>query len=165
MAERKAPKRDPATKEAFNLIYGEHARRPRNAAPESEHQQLIAFTLDHCRGRCGKHRNQEGVKLMQCGRCNSTPYCSKECQKRDWPRHKNAECAVHARTVRALEALDTEAMVSDPANFESNVTRMTEALSAVLTPGEVPRADLEHVTRSILQLAVVRDAIKKRDAV
>jgi len=28
------------------------------------------------------------VKLMKCSRCNTVKYCSKECQKIDWKRHK-----------------------------------------------------------------------------
>ena len=165
MADRKARKRDPATKEAFNVLYGKLSPRPKNVAPESEHERRIDWTMNACRGGCGKHRSQDGVKLSQCGRCNSAPYCSKECQTRDWPRHKNAECAVHVGAARALDAINAKAMASDPDNLDANVARMTEALSAAVTPGKVSQADLEHITRSLLQLAVVRDSIKKRDAV
>jgi hypothetical protein len=164
MSDRKALKRDPATREAFNLLYGKPEPRSKNTVPESEHERRIDFTLNSCRGRCGKHRDHEGVKLMQCGRCNSAPYCSKECQKRDWPRHKSAECAVYAGVAQALAAMDAKPMASDPENLDANVARMTEALSAVVSPSQVSRADLEDVTRKMLQLAVVRDAIKKRDA-
>ena len=27
-------------------------------------------------------------KLLKCGNCHAITYCSKECQKEDWPRHK-----------------------------------------------------------------------------
>ena len=30
-------------------------------------------------------------KLKKCGRCRVAEYCSRECQTKDWPRHKN-EC-------------------------------------------------------------------------
>ena len=32
------------------------------------------------------------AKMMKCGRCYMVRYCGKKCQKRDWPRHKHAEC-------------------------------------------------------------------------
>jgi hypothetical protein len=28
-------------------------------------------------------------KMQQCSRCHSAAYCSRECQKKAWPRHKN----------------------------------------------------------------------------
>lgn len=33
-------------------------------------------------------------KLMVCTRCKEARYCSKECQKNDWTRHKNQDCIV-----------------------------------------------------------------------
>ena len=32
------------------------------------------------------------VKLRRCSACKSMAYCSYECQKADWPRHKRTEC-------------------------------------------------------------------------
>jgi hypothetical protein len=29
-----------------------------------------------------------GVKLQKCGNCNIVYYCSRECQKNDWKKHK-----------------------------------------------------------------------------
>lgn len=66
-----------------------------------------AYGLDCC-GRCGAVQrftadNPEG-KLMTCGGCRSVAYCSRECQKKAWTKHK-AECkAIRARRKQA-EAL------------------------------------------------------------
>ncbi|KAK7682254.1 hypothetical protein QCA50_014841 [Cerrena zonata] len=38
-----------------------------------------------------------GVKLFACSGCKTTLYCSKACQKEDWPRHKR-ECQCSQRT-------------------------------------------------------------------
>jgi hypothetical protein len=40
-----------------------------------------------CNG-CGKTRQQLKTVLKKCGRCSEVHYCSKECQRRDWPLHK-----------------------------------------------------------------------------
>ncbi|KAJ7244867.1 hypothetical protein C8J57DRAFT_1363178 [Mycena rebaudengoi] len=45
----------------------------------------VRSTFDTACTACLKH---EGVELRQCARCKSTWYCSKECQKMHWPRHK-----------------------------------------------------------------------------
>lgn len=31
---------------------------------------------------------EEGVKLMKCANCKGATYCSRECQKKDYKRHK-----------------------------------------------------------------------------
>ena len=36
---------------------------------------------------CGKHEHGD-VKHMKCSRCKLRYYCSRECQKQDWPNHK-----------------------------------------------------------------------------
>jgi hypothetical protein len=38
-----------------------------------------------CNPVCSGHLN-----LKQCSRCRTVRYCSSECQKKDWPRHKTA---------------------------------------------------------------------------
>ncbi|RPD59283.1 hypothetical protein L226DRAFT_561292 [Lentinus tigrinus ALCF2SS1-7] len=42
--------------------------------------------LRHC-NNCLK-RETTGVKLRKCAGCSSVVYCSSECQKAEWPRHK-----------------------------------------------------------------------------
>lgn len=44
---------------------------------------LTSFVPHACRA-CKK----SGVKLSQCAKCHFEKYCSRECQKNDWPKHK-----------------------------------------------------------------------------
>lgn len=37
---------------------------------------------------CCAYCKTDDVKLMYCGRCGLQPYCSKQCQKKDWKNHK-----------------------------------------------------------------------------
>jgi uncharacterized C2H2 Zn-finger protein len=37
-------------------------------------------------------RAQDFPTLLRCGRCQAARYCSRECQKQDWPSHKSV-CA------------------------------------------------------------------------
>ncbi|KAF1351354.1 hypothetical protein BDV97DRAFT_398291 [Delphinella strobiligena] len=46
------------------------------------------YPADAC-GNCGKKPAADGAReLKRCGHCGSKPYCSKECQKSHWPKHK-----------------------------------------------------------------------------
>lgn len=53
--------------------------------------QEMTAASDKCRS-CGKAKTAAGGKLMQCARCKEVAYCSKECQKADWKKHRQ-ECA------------------------------------------------------------------------
>ncbi len=49
-------------------------------------QSLKKLRLSFCAG-CNEKESDE-CKLSLCGRCQDTAYCSKECQKSDWAKHK-----------------------------------------------------------------------------
>ncbi|KAK7969968.1 MYND finger [Apiospora saccharicola] len=53
--------------------------------------QEMTAASEKCRS-CGKAKTAAGGKLMQCARCKEVAYCSKECQKADWKKHRQ-ECA------------------------------------------------------------------------
>lgn len=45
------------------------------------------YGADVC-GGCGAEDGEKGVHLRNCARCMGRKYCSKECQKKQWPLHK-----------------------------------------------------------------------------
>ena len=51
----------------------------------AEFEDRLGDPLLQCR-RCKKCAL--GKKLMRCSRCQSSFYCSRECQRKDWTRHK-----------------------------------------------------------------------------
>ena len=54
-------------------------------------QKLNEKIKQSCCERCGKYRNEGGIKLKACKGCMNTFYCNKYCQKRHWKLHKD-EC-------------------------------------------------------------------------
>ncbi|CAG7946889.1 unnamed protein product [Penicillium nalgiovense] len=47
----------------------------------------IAQDLNGCQV-CGKDKGSNGSGLMACSRCHKAKYCSRDCQKTDWKKHK-----------------------------------------------------------------------------
>ncbi|KAF9560364.1 hypothetical protein CPC08DRAFT_708165 [Agrocybe pediades] len=50
---------------------------------------------------CGKVEFRDVEKMRQCAKCQIIVYCSQECQKADWPRHKQ-ECGAEWQAPRGL---------------------------------------------------------------
>ncbi|CAB9501496.1 expressed unknown protein [Seminavis robusta] len=51
-----------------------------------ETDKYVRAAMEHC-NNCGKLKD-EVERLQKCANCKSARYCSKECQKTDWKRHK-----------------------------------------------------------------------------
>ncbi|KAK8125801.1 uncharacterized protein PG998_001560 [Apiospora kogelbergensis] len=74
---------------AFSVPFVEDIVDMSTLAPLGQDMQQMDIS-EKCRG-CGKTRKADGGKLMQCSRCKEVAYCSKECQKADWKKHRQ-EC-------------------------------------------------------------------------
>lgn len=42
--------------------------------------------------QCGASKTPNDNDLLKCSRCKVATYCSRECQRKDWKRHKHTEC-------------------------------------------------------------------------
>ncbi|KAI1339893.1 MYND finger [Xylariaceae sp. FL0016] len=56
----------------------------------SSQAMVSGGAVETCRA-CGAMEEQGGKKLLRCSRCKSVSYCSAECQKKDWKKHR-MEC-------------------------------------------------------------------------
>ncbi|KAJ6470402.1 hypothetical protein C8R45DRAFT_1078463 [Mycena sanguinolenta] len=59
-------------------------------ACESNEIRALRKVITTCCSGCGKSEEVLGGDrpLCKCSKCHSARYCSKDCQKRDWPEHK-----------------------------------------------------------------------------
>ncbi|CAJ2504881.1 Uu.00g122750.m01.CDS01 [Anthostomella pinea] len=48
---------------------------------------MEALDMDKC-NTCGGKKGKNGAELKKCSRCSKTKYCSVECQKEDWSKHR-----------------------------------------------------------------------------
>lgn len=83
-----------ATRVAISPLYAsalvEELIDPALAKDVAEEMMGRKVAVKRCRN-CGKTENDEGVKLKKCLRCLEVLYCSSQCQKRDWAKHR-MEC-------------------------------------------------------------------------
>lgn len=74
----------PGTNEVWNLNMWTHQY-------IRQHRSDVAHVADALLS-CGRPGCMLGDNLKKCSRCETIRYCSPECQKSDWPRHKK-ECS------------------------------------------------------------------------
>lgn len=67
-----------------DVVYSEFAKSIR------EHPETAGKKPEACRN-CGRTRAADGGALKKCMRCLEVKYCSAECQKKDWKKHR-MEC-------------------------------------------------------------------------
>ena len=58
------------------------------------HHIHVAIATNSC-NTCSKTTAELGTSLKRCAKCHTTPYCSRDCQKTDWKKHKKI-CAKNA---------------------------------------------------------------------
>ena len=56
--------------------------------PTDEEMGMVAMYPNHLCATCGADKKQDGEDLMACARCHDRKYCSKECQRKHWKKHK-----------------------------------------------------------------------------
>lgn len=56
---------------------------------EQEGAVIVARDDKSICSACGDRRTAEQSPMSRCARCKNARYCSKECQTRDWPVHRN----------------------------------------------------------------------------
>ncbi|RPD59288.1 hypothetical protein L226DRAFT_104370 [Lentinus tigrinus ALCF2SS1-7] len=72
------------------VLYKPSSKKPQPSASESGGSGLVLPEGDNLR-RCAHCHKPEvvGLKLKSCSSCRNILYCSGECQKANWPTHKN----------------------------------------------------------------------------
>lgn len=76
---------------------------------------------------CTKTDSDTGVQLKCCAKCQTTRYCSRECQKTDWKTHKKV-CAKNA----ADAAASTSSTSNNPRSSGANAGNPAKGLSGAI---------------------------------
>ena len=88
------------------------------------------------------HCGKSGAKLRSCGQCHRAYYCDRECQRKDWPRHKPAcRAAVAAEARRATQAREATAAARASGGRPAN-----ETCVVCVGPGSNPALPSSHET-------------------
>lgn len=61
------------------------------------------------------------VTLKRCAKCSTTPYCSRECQKKDWKAHKKI-CGSQANSTTPSSTNSTTRNLSPPKGLERGIS-------------------------------------------
>ncbi|CAJ1967180.1 unnamed protein product [Cylindrotheca closterium] len=86
------------------------------------------LNIKMCRN-CNKSDRSEAFQksLMQCARCQSAYYCSKECQRTDWPKHKKT-CAPSTKSQQKIfQAMEKTVMTFCQNQYVHIMFHMVEA--------------------------------------
>lgn len=65
---------------------GERNRSPR--APRTQATQSQSQSQEESCLKCGAATTKAGNPLLRCSKCKTVKYCSPDCQKKDWKKHK-----------------------------------------------------------------------------
>jgi len=107
-----------------HAIFKERVFKMKNPIAGVKHHYAINV-VPSMKGPCC-HYCFEATKLMKCTKCNDAHYCSAECQRYDWIRHK-MECTAFANAKCEVEnQFDPSVMVSVPINFQSVVANSSK---------------------------------------
>lgn len=70
-----------------------------------------ANTIPKC-AACNKTDSESAVRLKHCAKCQTTSYCSRDCQKADWKNHKKVCASNAARSANATASYSSSASAS-----------------------------------------------------
>ncbi|KAJ7130355.1 hypothetical protein C8R44DRAFT_775409 [Mycena epipterygia] len=93
------PNRDPAIRVIRVIPEGHQEQMDRIVSHMNikDNRPEIQYTCTFCR----KHEVKVGAPMKKCAQCKGALYCSKECQKGDWSRHKKI-CHFEGPSIRRL---------------------------------------------------------------
>ena len=96
--------------------------------------------------KCGSTRSSLGEALLSCARCKTTFYCGKECQKKDWSKHR-LQCKKIVPFPMGSTVVDARRMARDhPDTFDAPEDRELAAIK----PGAAVKICLEDAPGTLM---------------
>ncbi|KAF2857415.1 hypothetical protein K470DRAFT_279321 [Piedraia hortae CBS 480.64] len=80
---------DPHAVMYYHVLHICYSAPPRDLNKDEDHGKIKSTRLRPVCKNCGKPEFQNGFNMLYCQRCVFDGYCSRACQKEDWPRHKH----------------------------------------------------------------------------